>query len=226
LHDWRIATRRLLAAEFLWASGNEATAKSSVRALTRDAFRAAGRLRDTEVCIGLAASLAGRFVAAAAMARWLRESLPRRRQRAARKLGRVDVRQVRAATESWRVNGHAERRALRAGQQCARALARMTPRSDLAELHRVRVRLKTLRYILELRPLATAEASPALPLRKLIALQKRLGTIADDSVLVRAMERFVEEQPARRQELLSLHRHVARRQARRVQRFLAERGLS
>ncbi|HMA13033.1 MAG TPA: CHAD domain-containing protein [Steroidobacteraceae bacterium] len=218
VHHWRICTRRLLALEALLApraSAGDATCE----AVLQDAFRAAGRLRDAQVAIGLLDSQPARYAAAARISRKLRQDLPRLRRRVLREVRGVRTRELRAVVEHWNAAArgpHAlQGRAARRMHAELRALARASTRPESQRaLHQRRIRTKRLRYMLES---CGRDAGLPFDARRALGIvtrqQATLGRITDLTMTLDLIERAggKDSRPQETREILALREHLLRR---------------
>jgi CHAD domain-containing protein len=226
IHAWRVATRRLSAVARLLAPARDGAALDDE---LRRAFRAAGRLREDEVCIDLARRFVARHEVAKTLAAWLARRQPRRRRRALRRIGRVDAARVRRIVRGWLgpPGGGQKALALRAAaaQRAARRLttalqdleaarAALSARSAPHALHRLRIGVKNVRYMADcLAGLPGGDADAALA-QRLAARQAALGEIADLAALVDALDRFARNTAGPPSEVAALRRELIRRQRR------------
>lgn len=222
VHDWRICTRRLLALEALLVKRNEVDAGPCAMRL-HDAFRASGKLRDTQVAIRLLESLPTGERPAVRIIRQLQGKLPASRRRVVREVSLVRTRELRALAAKWDVrvqSAHAPppgaRRRIAAE---LRALKKESARSGSQEaLHQQRLRIKRLRYLLEL--CGETDGLPAL-----IRWQSELGAITDTFVTLEQVVRACgknsrpEECDALQRQLLRRYKQLLRRQSRRTFRY-------
>jgi CHAD domain-containing protein len=228
VHEWRVTTRRLLAMTSLLASGGRPRAVKCVEREVRAAFKASGRLRDSQVALDLLRALEPAPALARPFGIWLRARVPKLRHRVAKRVGALDakavVRQVRKLRESTAANeqqalASALARLAAARRDLAREGENVTDRSTADALHQLRVEMKQLRYEAEfLAPWLDAHGSDAL-LRQLPPWQRMLGEIADRSVLLAALERFVEEHPGYRGGAEAMRISIRRDQRRFIARF-------
>lgn len=229
VHRWRIGTRRLLALEALLdrrSRGDSAPCATAVH----QAFDAAGKLRDAQVSIRFLDSLTSRFVAAALARHELRQRLPRLRRRVVREVVATRTRELRSITAEWfeatpsplAMEERAARRVAAEGRALvAQPSAPQSPRA----LHRRRMRIKRLRYMLELcSDVADLPADRRRVLSQLVRQQKALGKITDLRVtldglrrLARKLEKTSQQDDIRelRLHLLGQYRRLLRRQMQR-----------
>jgi CHAD domain-containing protein len=201
LHALRVAARRLDLAAGLLARRPDGTRVGRVRRCLRRLLRATGRARDLDVLLPLLASEAGAAGDdTAACTRRLRARRCSERRRLARRLARFDRGRLRRAVrrlarrtlagpvacaqiEAWTRREQAE---------LAAALVRRPRRFDGEALHAQRIRLRRLRYALELREElsgAPAGGTPARASIELRPLQERLGAIHDAHLLTQWLAR-------------------------------------
>lgn len=196
LHDARVATRRLDAAlDVLLERKSQASRGKESRALQR-LRRRLGRVRERE---GLSQSLSALLESAPAATREagerLLDRLAKRILRGRRRsVGRIDARRraVRALREEAELRQVPDPAALAATAErwseirrrdAERWLARAARSHDPADLHRARLAVKKWRYAAEVCALATGVAAER-ESRHLIELQRCLGAIHDDDVLL------------------------------------------
>jgi CHAD domain-containing protein len=231
VHDWRVATRRLLALEDLFAHGRR---RGRLERMLRRAFRAAGRLRDAQICIGLASGTDAGTLASPELARWLRRRLPKLRRRVVRRQERLAPDEIRNEVQRWLGSGSsadATRRSHRASKLAGRRVAaalrgvdrertRLGPRSPATALHRLRIRVKRARYMLEAALAAGIAAPRAGAARALVAAQRRLGEIADLQALWIVADRRARKVAPGDAEMRRLLRAIEARRERLCRRFL------
>ncbi|MEZ5459440.1 MAG: CHAD domain-containing protein [Steroidobacteraceae bacterium] len=192
LHEFRIATRRLQAMEQLLAparSGRQVIPSAGVE----PAFRAAGKLRDIQLCVERLHALRNTHPVAGTIEAALRAQLPRRERKYERALREIDVTRCKRAVRALRANADLQRarRRLRSRQQRLRSTLRELPaHPTLAQLHRLRLRVKQLRYMQEWIAPAARESAPPELSYQLPLMQRKLGEIADTRALRRAVERW------------------------------------
>jgi CHAD domain-containing protein len=238
VHEWRVATRRLLAALALTDAASNFRSHRKAERLVRCAFRATGRLRDVQVCILFAMDYQSHHAAAEAFQEWLRDRLPKLRARVVRRLQELDTAAVAKCVRKLRrtlaeneeqslasaiTHVAAARRTL---AHSGEAVSRQTP---LPALHELRVEIKRLRYAAEfLRPFLRTHGDDDI-LRLLPAWQDSLGDILDREVLVRMIERYRSKHSCRARVLdpwqMQLRREQRKLVARFVQHWLALRRL-
>jgi CHAD domain-containing protein len=223
VHDSRVETRRLLATvELLRAFLNEKDVRKARRALKRhlDTF---DQLRDTQVQLVYVAGLTRAFPLARAFRDWLR----RREARFARE-ARRDVKHIKARRLGRRLAAfEKELRRLHRAPARARALETALKAIDLAfdrvtrlsrriraentaTIHRTRIALKRVRYMIE-------ALSPLLPAvtenhsRAMRGYQSMMGDIQDLEVLLAAFDEFVRGERADRRSARPLRAELQRR---------------
>jgi len=233
VHQWRIATRRLFAAERLLAPS--AVMRLRPTPLERElqrAFRAAGRVRDAHVGLALAREFAPTHPVARAVAVALRQRLPRQRRKLRRRLERVRITRLRRIMDGWSIvraggkaaDAAAARRSVarltQARRRIARALASIPPHADPGALHRLRIEVKHARYMSGLCA-AQPSANPGEAAgRRLADWQRELGIIADLGAFDAHAERYALDDPTRAADVRRLRRALAQRQRRLVASFL------
>lgn len=194
LHQMRIAARRLRVALPLLARKPEGRrVRRALRAL-RELTRTAGASRDLDVMCSLAEAHWRELGALTLEGRVLRRRLLAARGRSRRQMAEalLDLeiarlrRDLRAATSRGgemlftvllRVRDARDDE----GGRIAEAFTRLGESFDGAELHRIRIRARRMRYTAELQDLLKSAASDATRLWK--DLQERLGQVRDHDVL-------------------------------------------
>ena len=192
IHAWRISTRRLFALEQLLAPS---TRRRRLLDALHPAFRSTGKLRDTQIAIRLLSRETERFPAAEALVKHLRRDVPRLRRRTTRHLRALRTRYLREIVDGWckPQRGTFELLAQRRASSRLMALRAQSPNAPLrtaASVHRQRLRLKSLRYMIELCrgancPLPHEDRVP----QRLARLQSLLGDITDLQVIVAMIDR-------------------------------------
>jgi CHAD domain-containing protein len=217
IHEWRICSRRLLALEALLGPAASRPDRSDLHTLLDAAFHATGKLRDAQLAAARLKRLATRFPAADRLHRHLQHGIPELRDRAERHVRDIRPRAVRKILQSReplrdpdisRTESRAGLRLRRAHRQLQRAASRCrTARS----LHRYRVQLKSLRYMLEFARAARLRipAAAGAP-RHLGRAQRKLGGISDLRVLIRLLDRYAAKHPAWRLESAGLRQYLHR----------------
>ena len=229
VHRFRIATRRLLAAEDLLGT---APPGSSIRGQLEPAFRSAGRIRNLQICRAELAGLETRYQAAPAVARAARQRLPALARRFRHELQALKPRKVRQAVRRIRArlraadgSATARRRrslalasALGRHHEARRRLDRLArglrPDSDAAALHALRLQIKGVRYMSEL--LASLDAGAPRPAPALDTWQRALGAITDLRPVLREIERCRTNREPPEAALRPLRQQVLRSQRRRI----------
>lgn len=200
VHDLRVASRRLRAFGAVFRDAVGAKVHARLEKRLRRVAKAAGALRDSDVQIGLLEGRAARASGARERAglEHLLEELERERWRAARKaekrLRKVDLealssavtRAARDASTHLASNVAQQRYAAELLLQRVANAAEQTPPNDggehAAQLHRLRIRVKELRYALELfEPLLGP--TYALLYERATAVHELLGTHHDLAIL-------------------------------------------
>lgn len=162
IHEFRVATRRLLAMEDLLGPAR-VRRQATLAQQVGPAFRAAGKLRDAQLACEALRGLRSTHPVAARIETTLRQQLPRRVRRFSSALAELDV------------------------AACKRAVRRLQPGK---EQHRLRLQVKRLRYMQDwLASLPDGVASPDLR-ADLTKLQAGLGRLADARALQRTIERW------------------------------------
>jgi CHAD domain-containing protein len=201
VHQFRVATRRLLAISQALAPA-DAQLQARFERRMRSAFRAAGEVRDAQVCGEWFGRLCARHPVAAE-AREAIEAVHRQRGKRLRKrVERVPASKVR---RDWRrlheplQQGAHERdaryataaRRLRASRVRLGRLAARAARSMRAEdLHRLRIALKEVRYALEWLGPRSGDAHWRRSLARLVRLQAQLGRINDGRAMLAWLTRL------------------------------------
>jgi len=227
VHDWRIATRRLLAAERLIAPYPAATrGRATLESELQRAFRAAGRVRDAHIGIALAREFAPALPVAGHVAATLRGRLPRRRRKLRRRLEQVRITRLRRVMQAWSLASgdalarRATGRLAGAQRRLERALATVPPRGDASALHRLRIEVKHARYMADGLATYGAGAGRAPAVRRLADWQRELGAIADLAAFDAEVERYARSEPTRAADAVRLRRALAQRQRRLARSFL------
>jgi CHAD domain-containing protein len=195
IHDFRIATRQLLAVEELLAPARSPQ-QAQVASRLAPAFRAAGKLRDAQLCSDRLRAMRKAHPIAARVERDLRERLPRRTRRFAAALAELDVDRCKRDLRKLRASASrpVAARRLRSRRAQLRAKLEAPPAArTLAEIHRVRLLVKRVRYMQEWLTALTGSAPTAMQQQELVALQERMGEIADTRALRRAIRRWQPE---------------------------------
>lgn len=208
VHDMRVAARRLrVALPLLSAPGQERRVERALR-LLRDLTRAAGQSRDLDVMGGLLdqhlARLGPPTKERSTLRRRLRAARARSRARMAETL--LDLPIARLRRDLRRVLAHpfdgvfavlARLRdaAAARGTQLIGEMAVVGSRFDADELHRMRRRVRRLRYVSELVESARGQEIEATVLFK--GLQERLGDVRDAHLLAAWLERQARAAAAR-----------------------------
>jgi CHAD domain-containing protein len=233
VHRFRVATRKLLAAEELL--GTPPTS-SPLRDRFDPAFRVAGRIRDLQICRTELARLGDRYRAVRSVERVARRRLPVLVHRLAFELRALKPKQVRQAVRQLRADkdSAAARRTrsrtlavMRLHYRAARRefdrFARgLSPDSDDAALHSLRLRLKGLRYMSEL--LESQPANDPGPAQAFDTWQRTLSAIADQRATLREIDRCHASHEAPDEALAVLRRHVLRAERRRIGALFEQRG--
>jgi CHAD domain-containing protein len=227
VHRFRIATRRLLAAEDLLGT---APPGSPIRDRLDAAFRAAGRIRDLQICRSELATFDDRYEAARTVARAARKRLPALVQRLRHELRAVKSGDVRAAVRRLRARLRPAEESAPARRARARVLASsllrrrealrqlerfargLGPDTDDAALHSLRLRLKGVRYMSEL--LGSLDADSRRMMQPFDAWQRALGGITDQRAVLREMDRCRIHRDAPEEALALLRQHVLRTERR------------
>lgn len=229
VHRLRIATRRLLAAEELLAASS---LDRPLRAQFDTAFRTAGKIRDLQICRTELAGLDERYHAVRAVVRAARKRLPVLAQRLGHELRALKPAEVHQAARGLRARLHVAEnsaaartrrsrtiatallRQREARRQLARFARGLSPGTDDAALHTLRLQVKGVRYMSELlAPLDTGSARPA---PNFDAWQRALGDITDLRAVLREIDRCRVHRDAPEAALAPLRQYVVRIEKRRV----------
>ncbi|MCS6946873.1 MAG: CHAD domain-containing protein [Steroidobacteraceae bacterium] len=233
VHAFRVATRRLWAID---AALRAASAKSlSEHRRLRRAMRAAGRLRDMQLCIAQLEALSRRSAAAGAIADDLRSSLRDRQRRTDEAVGRVRPRKIKkrffallpaapSERDAARLLAHATARLEQYRRMLERDSTDCLPRPTVEQLHALRLQIKQARYLSEcLSGLGSAaqprSQSAASTLRN---LQDALGRVTDQRMVLRTIRKWIGRSERRRKQAASLLAIVERRQRTAIVRALAQ----
>lgn len=218
IHDFRIATRQLLAVEELLAPARSPQ-QAQVASRLAPAFRAAGKLRDAQLCSDRLRAMRKAHPVAAQVDRDLREQLPRRTQRFAAALAELDVDRCKRDLRKLRIGASrpvAARRLRSRRAQLRARLAALPAAPTLADIHRLRLLVKRVRYMQAWLTALTDLAPTATQQQELADLQDCMGEIADARALQRAIRRWQPDSSrdrARQQRLLRSVRPRAQRTA-------------
>jgi CHAD domain-containing protein len=207
LHDFRVGLRRLRSALSAYRSQLEGSVTGKMRKQIRKLARATNEGRDTEVQLDWLSQQAGQVGADDAPALyWLTGRLQGRKQEAhdpavvtvARRYGKVAVRLRRAlgvlrieldTGRGQRLETFGEVAGELVRQHVARLqidLTRITGPADIEQVHRARINIKRLRYLLE--PLARRNRRGSGLIRRLKEAQDLLGEHHDMHVLAVAID--------------------------------------
>jgi CHAD domain-containing protein len=229
LHEFRIATRRLLALEELLTT---TTLGNPLRKQLMPAFQAAGHIRNIQVGSARLDSAADPSGVAREVARLSRKRLPALVRRFAgrlesmdRKRLRRDVRRLRqracraddsaaAARTQARALASAGMRYERARRQLDSAAHRLRPGSTDKSVHALRLKLKRVRYMHEL--LAPPHGAGTHAVRSLAHWQRSLGAVADQRAMLRLIDRRDAWPGARADALATLRERLVRAERRRI----------
>jgi CHAD domain-containing protein len=232
IHDFRVATRRLLAIVRL-ARGIAPDCKPSwFEARLQAPFRAAGRIRDTQLAVDQLDALRARHPCARGLRTGLLRRLPRLKRRLKRRLAQLRARPLRKRLRRLR-DAASRRGASRTGaallqrlQRANLARARRAVRTAMAgssqpsaaALHALRVAIKNLRYMSEaaerIRLVARRDTSSSFE-----AWQRSLGGIADRRALLELLDSVPVDAATDRTDLQSLRRGVQATQRRQIGRL-------
>jgi len=222
VHAWRITTRRLFALHDLLAPSRSGEPDSLREALAK-AFHTSGRLRDTQLAIRLLRHERQHFPAAAMLAHHLHNHIPRRRRRLMRQVRTIKPQALEKIVLRWHrfdqgFEKVAQARAPRRLERARTLLESSHPRTAFS-LHRQRLRLKSLRYMIELCRTA-GYLVPRMPWTagRLSSLQHTFGRITDLQVLLALLQKYGKRHKPWRDQLTELHRQLLERR----QHMLAE----
>lgn len=219
IHAWRISTRRLFALEQLLAPPAR---PHKLRDALQAVFHSAGQLRDAQVTVRLLAAGKDRFPPAGALLRHLRRDLSRLRRHTSRRLRAVRTRHLRKIIDGWRQPRPRAFEVVAQKRATKRLVALQSQPTGLgplshtaAAVHRQRLRLKSLRYMIELCrsancPLPGKQWEP----RRLARLQSLLGDITDLQVLMTMIDHRGRRHPQWRKKAAQLRGDVFRRHQR------------
>jgi CHAD domain-containing protein len=231
IHAVRTTTRRLEALATVIAQPPDDPVIEKLQRELSVAFRASGRLRDLQIAETLVRARHLDERALDALLRDVSKAQRRALRRAHKALRRTRARRVcrrlqhLADREVHRTSVARDRAfdvALAAAQRRARRATlktcRRTPVRSIRDLHALRLALKAERYLLELavaRGVDTARSR----LQHLRKMQTRLGHMTDRAVLLRLVDRYLEDHPSRAARLASLRRRLEAEQTRALARW-------
>jgi CHAD domain-containing protein len=194
VHQIRVAGRRLRAVLPLLTPKPDGRRVRRAAGILREMVRAAGRSRDLDVCVTLfeerASKRGERRPDEAILIKRLRAARSRSRARLAFGLLdleiatlRRDLREIlaRGGDETFTVRGRLEREKEEGGADLLQQVEELGGRFDPMELHRLRRRVRRVRYVGEIG--AALGEIPAEGPKKLKALQDQLGSIHDAHLL-------------------------------------------
>jgi CHAD domain-containing protein len=215
VHAWRISTRRLFALEELLAPDPRRDSDSLHEALAK-AFHTSGKLRDTQLAIHQLKLEHQRFPLVSKLTHRLHEKMPRQRRRLVRQLraikpqvlGKIILRWHRSHQDFEKV---AQARVPRRLERARALLDASRPRT-VALLHRQRLHMKSLRYMIELCRRA-GYSVPRTPwtARRLSSLQQTIGRITDLQVLLALLQKHGERDKPLHGQFTELRRQLLRR---------------
>jgi CHAD domain-containing protein len=216
VHAWRICSRQLLALEQLLGPDAQKGRRASLSAELHRAFRASGKLRDSQLAIPRFEALALNYPPAAKLARHLRRQLPQQRQKVLRRVRSITPRKLRRLMKAWgnprtmQFEHLARHRAVRRLAHAARLPT--TPdlvRQTAPSLHRRRIHLKSLRYMTDLCRASGCDISQCrVPIGKMARLQSGLGEVMDIQVLLQHIEAYGRRHERWRSEAAPLRLHL------------------
>ncbi len=157
------------------------------------AFRAAGKLRDAQLCSDKLRAMRKAHPVAAQVDRDLRERLPRRTRRFAAALAELDVDRCKRDLRKLRAGASrpvAARRLRSRRAELRAGLDALTTAPTLTQIHRLRLLVKRVRYMQEWLTALNGRAPTATQQQELADLQDRMGEIADARALQRAIRRW------------------------------------
>jgi CHAD domain-containing protein len=218
VHALRIATRRLLAVEtLLCAPGIEGA--GSVAARLEPVLHASGRLRDAQLSLGELDRLEPRFAVTGRIAKDLRRKLPVLSRRLEQRLGKLDRDALKKEVRGLLKPGGLELagQTLRSERiRLRRDLSGNGVGPDPAALHKLRLRVKAVRYMSDwLAPLVPAARVPRGGLQ-LASVQRSLGNVADTRALLKTIDSWAGKSPRRQEQVATLRAHLQRLQSRRI----------
>lgn len=220
LHSWRLCTRRLLALEALLAPRTARSTAGKFAASLGCAFHAAGRLRDTQVAILQLKKLEQRFPEARRLARHLQCDVPRQQKKVTRRVRALSYRRLREDVETWNLptsTRAARNTVARATRRLASAERRVTAllgrQPTDRQLHKLRLQLKLIRYMMELGRTMGIGAQPRWSLLAIRRMQQTLGDVTDMTVMQDIVGKFASSHDPWREKAEGLRRYLARQQA-------------
>ena len=221
LHSWRLCTRRLLALEVLLAPRAARASPGEFAAALGSAFHAAGRLRDTQVAIPQLKKLERRFPEARRLARHLQSDVPRQRKKLTRRVRALSYQRLRNYMDTWNLPASARSarnasaratRRLASAEEEVIALLRRQPTDR--KLHKLRLQLKLIRYMMELCRAMRIGARLRWSLPAVRRMQATLGDVTDMTVLQEIVGKFASQHESWREKAEGLRRHLATQQTR------------
>jgi CHAD domain-containing protein len=235
VHALRVATRRVRALCELVRPIDPSAHNAKLERYLTEPFRACGPLRDLHVMQRRVRALEPRFPAARAFLRALERRERKARvgvaraldaahpRRVARMLGDVAAHLDLATADRARRERAAHLMALQlAGAGRAVEAARVRAHSgDPDSLHRLRIASKSLRYMLELAAPLGLERVPQ-EAERWRRVQTELGTIADHTILLRALDAYLAKHPRVGARLAGMRAGIERERKRLVGRFVAK----
>ncbi len=226
-HDFRVATRRLLAISQALAPAEPAL-HARLEERIRPAFEAAGEVRDAQLCGEWFGRLGAQHPVAAEASKAIEAIHRQRAKRLRKRFERVPASKVRrdwrrlheplqdAAHERGARYAAAARR-LKASRIRLGRLATCAARSMRPEdLHRLRIALKEVRYALEWLGPRSGDVHWRRSLARLVRLQAQLGRINDGRAMLAWLTRLPRLTARPRAGFAPLERHLLGLQHRRI----------
>lgn len=233
IHDFRVATRRLLAAVQLGQGIEPDCAPRWFEARLLPPFLAAGRIRDLQVAVDQLEGLRDRHSCATVPRSGLLRQLPTLKRRLKRRLARLRtpalrkrVRRLREAFDRHSADAVGARRMrrlqranlARAHRAVRTASASLSQPPSAAEMHALRVAIKQARYMIEAADL-TGLAAPRGESSEFAAWQAALGGIADRRALLELLDAMSAEGTQDTADLQRLRRGIHSAQRRQIERL-------
>lgn len=232
VHEFRIATRRLLAMLDLLAGLISPTRVKTIRDALKEHLDNFDDLRDTQVQIGIVATMTRRFAASAPFHAWLRSREKRFARKARKEIRRLRSHRIQRMLDDAR--DRLRKRHKRLGSEAATAvlllalddaftrtchLRSLVDVRHVPTIHRARVAFKRFRYMVE----AVAPNLPGVSPKLLTAMrryQTRMGDIQDTEVLLHGLDDFLRKGESDPAASLALRQEILRRRTRLIAAYL------
>lgn len=232
VHEFRIATRRLLAMLELLAGLISPARVKTIRDGLKEHLDNFDDLRDTQVQIGIVARMTRRFAAAPPFHAWLRSREKRFARKARKEIRRLRSHRIQRMLDDAR--DRLQKRQKRLGSEAAAAvlllalddafarachLRSLVDPRHIPTIHRARVAFKRFRYMVE----TVAPNLPGVSPRLLAALrryQTRMGDIQDTEVLLHGLHEFLRKADFDPASALALRHEILHRRTRLITAYL------